>query len=74
MQNETMHPSKQDRETASNIKDAGVLMGTPLQDFIIIGDGNYYSFHDEGEFKKTKKISSKKRLRANLFASLPKRC
>jgi DNA repair protein RadC len=55
-------PSKEDRKTAKAIREMGRIHSIPLQDFLIIGDGDYYSFHDEGEFEKTKKAPSKKRL------------
>ncbi len=40
-------PSHEDRETTCRIKEAGDLVGIPLLDHIIIGDGDYYSFKDD---------------------------
>lgn len=41
-------PSTQDKKFTKELSDAGKLMETKLIDNIIIGDGNYYSFSDEG--------------------------
>jgi len=30
------------------MKEAGVMLDLPVLDHIIVGDGNYYSFADEG--------------------------
>jgi DNA repair protein RadC len=42
-------PSTQDKKFTKELSDAGKLMGIKIVDHIIIGDGNYYSFADEGE-------------------------
>ncbi|RKY35917.1 MAG: hypothetical protein DRP78_04915 [Candidatus Omnitrophota bacterium] len=42
-------PSTQDKKFTKELSDAGKLMEIKLVDHIIIGDGNYYSFADEGE-------------------------
>jgi len=42
-------PSSQDKKFTKELNDAGKLMEVKLIDHIIIGDGNYYSFADEGE-------------------------
>lgn len=41
-------PSTQDKKFTKQLSDAGKLMEIKLIDHIIIGDGNYYSFSDEG--------------------------
>jgi len=41
-------PSTQDEKFTKELSDAGKLMEIKLVDHIIIGDGNYYSFADEG--------------------------
>lgn len=40
------NPSKDDVEATTLIKDSGILLGIPLLDHIIIGDGRYYSFKE----------------------------
>lgn len=42
------NPSKEDINITSSLKDIGLLLGIPLVDHIIIGNG-YYSFFEEGE-------------------------
>jgi len=42
-------PSTQDKKFTKELSDAGKLMEIKVVDHIIIGDGNYYSFADEGE-------------------------
>ena len=42
-------PSIQDKKFTKELSDAGRLMEIKLIDHIIIGDGNYYSFADEGD-------------------------
>ena len=41
-------PSDADIQLTKKIKEAGVVLDLPVLDHIIIGDGNYYSFADEG--------------------------
>jgi DNA repair protein RadC len=43
-------PSKEDRALTARLLEAGKILGIPLVDSIIIGDGNekYFSFADEG--------------------------
>jgi len=41
-------PSTQDKKFTKELSDAGKLMEIKVADHIIIGDGNYYSFADEG--------------------------
>jgi DNA repair protein RadC len=41
-------PSAQDKKFTKELSDAGKLMEIKVVDHIIIGDGNYYSFADEG--------------------------
>jgi len=42
-------PSTQDKRFTKELSDAGKLMEIKVIDHTIIGDGNYYSFADEGE-------------------------
>jgi DNA repair protein RadC len=42
-------PSKEDEEFTKTLSEAGKIMQVKVLDHIIIGDGNYYSFADEGE-------------------------
>lgn len=42
-------PSEQDRDICKKIVDAAKLLEIPLDDFIIIGSGEYYSFRKENE-------------------------
>jgi DNA repair protein RadC len=46
----TCKASQADIEIAERLVDVGKLLGMPLQDFIIIGDGGYGSFREEGRF------------------------
>jgi DNA repair protein RadC len=41
-------PSPEDRKVTRQIAEAGNLLGIPLLDHIIIGNGRYYSFKDSG--------------------------
>lgn len=43
-----INPSKEDSNITSSLKDIGLLLGIPLVDHIIIGNG-YYSFFEEGK-------------------------
>ncbi len=40
-------PSEEDTVITKRVKEAGELLGIPLKDHVIIGDG-YFSFHKEG--------------------------
>lgn len=42
-------PSGQDRDVCKRIMNAAKLLEIPLDDFIIIGSGEYYSFRKENE-------------------------
>lgn len=42
-------PSREDAQVTRMLKDAGVLMEIKLLDHLVIGDGEYYSFQQEGE-------------------------
>lgn len=42
-------PSSEDRELTRVLAQAGDLMGIPLLDHLVIGDGVYYSFKEHGE-------------------------
>lgn len=44
------HPSRQDRVLTERIKKAGDILGLQVIDHIIIGDGIYFSFLEEGIF------------------------
>ncbi len=41
-------PSAQDREITKMLAQAGNVLGVPLLDHLIIGDGTYYSFQEDG--------------------------
>ena len=41
-------PSREDRRLTSALKETGIVMGKPLIDHIIIGDGRYFSFRENG--------------------------
>lgn len=49
------HPSGQveasaeDRQVTGRMRDAGVLLGIPLLDHVIVGSSGYYSFQESGE-------------------------
>lgn len=42
-------PSGADRQVYGKIKHAGEIMGIELNDFLIIGDNDFYSFREHGE-------------------------
>lgn len=44
-------PSQQDKEMTDRLVAAGELMGIPVLDHIILGNGAYFSFADVGEIK-----------------------
>ncbi len=44
-------PSAEDKQITKRIREAGELMGISVLDHVIIGDGRYYSFVDEAEFR-----------------------
>lgn len=44
----TLRPSPADVELTNKLKIAGDTIGIPVLDHLIIGDGGYYSFADEG--------------------------
>lgn len=44
-------PSEEDTALTDRLKAASYLMGIPLLDHIVIGDGNYYSYADEGRLR-----------------------
>ncbi len=41
-------PSKEDREITKRLKEVGELVGVKVLDHVIIGNGRYMSFADEG--------------------------
>ena len=44
-----MHPSRDDDSLTERIKKAGEVMSVKLLDHVIIGDGSYYSYNEEGK-------------------------
>ena len=42
-------PSAEDRDVSKRLYDAGQLLGIPLLDSVIIGDGCYHSMRDQGD-------------------------
>jgi DNA repair protein RadC len=44
----TLRPSQADIDLTRKMKTVGEAIGLPLVDHIIIADGGYYSFLDEG--------------------------
>ena len=47
-------PSKEDIAACERIKEAGKTIGIPMHDFIIVGNGRYISFCEEGMLKDKK--------------------
>ncbi len=45
-----LKPSQADHQITKKLKEAGKALDIPVLDHLIIGDGNYYSFADEGVF------------------------
>lgn len=43
------YPSREDRNLAETLNQAGDILGIPLIDNLIIGDGRYYSFKEHGD-------------------------
>ena len=43
------YPSQEDRHLTETLKQAGEIIGIPLIDHLIIGDGRHYSFREHGE-------------------------
>jgi DNA repair protein RadC len=44
-----LNPSREDREATERMVKAGVLMGIPILDHLIIGRSGFYSFRENGE-------------------------
>lgn len=42
------HPSNEDIDVTKRISEGGKILGIEILDHVIIGDGNYFSFKDEG--------------------------
>ncbi len=42
-------PSKDDVQITRRLKETGELLGIRVLDHLIVGDGRYYSFADEGQ-------------------------
>jgi len=43
-------PSGQDREVTRRLRSAGTILGIPVIDHVILGDGSFFSFREEGEW------------------------
>ena len=43
------YPSAEDRHLTKALADAGEVLGIPLMDHVVIGDGTYYSFKQHGD-------------------------
>lgn len=43
-----IQPSEADKKITKKIRDAGIMLDVAVLDHLIIGDGKYYSFADEG--------------------------
>jgi DNA repair protein RadC len=41
-------PSREDREVTRQLEQAGQLLGIPVLDHVVIGDGSYLSFVEAG--------------------------
>jgi len=41
-------PSREDRETTRRLVQAGELLGVPVLDHLVLGDGKYFSFKEKG--------------------------
>ena len=42
------YPSEEDRKLTVALEEAGKILGIPLLDHVVIGDGRYYSFKEHG--------------------------
>ena len=56
-------PSKEDRALTARLQEAGDILGVQVLDHVIIGDGRYVSFADEGWMSPPKIALSSKHLR-----------
>ena len=43
------YPSAEDRHLTQALEEAGNVMGIPLLDHLVVGDGRYYSFKEHGD-------------------------
>ena len=43
------YPSEEDRKLTVALEEAGKILGIPLLDHVVIGDGRYYSFKEHGD-------------------------
>ena len=43
------YPSTEDRNLTTALEEAGNMIGIPLMDHLVIGDGHYYSFKEHGD-------------------------
>jgi DNA repair protein RadC len=46
-------PSTEDIELTRRLRQAGELLGIPVLDHVILGDGQHYSFADSGAWRQT---------------------
>jgi len=42
------YPSAEDRSLTTALEEAGNILGIPLLDHVVIGDGRYFSFKEKG--------------------------
>ncbi len=47
-------PSRDDYECTERVQKAGEILGIPLIDHIILGDGDYYSFKEQNKLQETR--------------------
>ncbi len=47
-----VEPSTEDRTLSDRILDGAGILGLDFLDFLIVGDGSYYSFHEQGLLKR----------------------
>ncbi len=58
--NGSCEPSKQDEMAYESLLEPSGFMDIPMQDFIIIGDGGYYSFDEKKKIKRVNKTAKKR--------------
>ena len=45
-------PSQEDKELTRSLNETGIIMGIPLTDHLVIGDGIFFSFREQGYLDK----------------------
>lgn len=45
-------PSQEDKELTRSLNETGIIMGIPLIDHLVIGDGIFFSFREQGYLDK----------------------